>query len=396
MGSNCSNFLTESPEQELVITKPTKYFATTSSTMFESMPEVFTIEFIPLATTNPSLALGLLLQGAGKGFLERRHFEEVQLKKDLKQVAKGFLLRNILERMKENGDWSKIEVVEGNISTKTKLNLGSFGDKTMEKVKKVLEKEKMVKIGEGEFYQGEWDTNRLRSGFGVEVRNDRSTYVGDFEKNVRSGFGWLVWENKDCYAGHFENDRIFGKGKYSFHTGKTLIGTFKNGLLSGEGTEIWGNGTEYKGNFYKSQKHGTGVLKIQGVSEYSGEFVKDLYHGTGKQTLENGCTYDGSWKKGEKHGNGTFTWPNGKRYQGDYVNDKKHGKGQMKCPNKTVYTGDWENDLQHGKAVYTFFDKNKNRLRSINSLWEFGTKIANLTVSGELSSRDSELYHSTS
>lgn len=396
MGSNCSNIFTESPDQELAIVKPTKYKTATITTNYESRAEEVSIEFLPLATINPSLALGLLLQGAGKGFLERRELEEFELKKDLKKVVKGFLLRNMLGKMKENGDWSRIEVIEGNICTKTKLNLGSFGDKTMEKVKNVLEKEKMVKIGNEEFYQGQWDSNRLRSGFGIEVRKDRSTYVGDFDKNVRSGFGWLVWENKDCYAGHFESDRIIGKGKYHYHTGKTLIGTFKNGLLSGEGTETWSNGTEYKGAFYKSQKHGKGILKIAGVSEYSGEFSKDLYHGKGKQTLENGCTYDGSWKIGEKHGNGTFSWPNGKRYQGEYVNDKKHGKGQMKYPNKTVYTGDWENDLQHGKAIYTFFDKNKNRLRSINSLWEYGTKVANLTVTGELSSKDSELYNSAS
>jgi hypothetical protein len=347
-----------------------------------------TIQFLPLIDSDPSLALNLSFQSLSKGFLTRQTWNKSQLSKKLQTIARGFLERQAVNQSKSQ-TFSKTSsllnkmLLKGDITKYSKLDLLSFSGKPLKQIKTVLKTEELVETDDF-YYQGQRNSFSQKHGFGIEVQKDGSTFVGNFENDLKNGFGWLMFKNRNCYAGSFKDNQMTGKGKFHYKEGRTLIGNFEDGLLNGEGKEVWESGAVYKGSFVKSKKQGKGTLEIPGYSCYKGEFYKDHYHGKGTLQMENQCSYEGEWLKGKKHGTGKYSWSNGKEYIGQYFKDKKHGTGKMKYPNNTIYNGEWVDDLQHGKAIYTYFDKSKRRLRSHNSFWQFGSKIAFLTKSGEM------------
>lgn len=386
MGNACNCDLQERNFDEIVSSRVVRYQHAIIVNAGEVEETSVTIQFAPLMDTDPKLALSLNWQSIARGFLIRKVWIEQGHDKEGTKVTKDATVNNA--EYENDGETQGVDdlgdEIEDQITFHTKLDLLSFSGETLKKIKRVLRHSKFYKSSAGKCYQGPLDSKQKKSGFGIEVDEQGNTYVGDFREDKKNGYGWLMFKNKNCYSGHFLDDEMTGKGRFYYKEGRTLTGNFISGVLNGEGSEVWNNGSEYKGNFLNSKKHGTGTLIIPQIGTYTGDFYKEKYHGNGTLVLDNGCSYNGHWIKGMKHGEGKFTWPNGKEYQGEYFEDKKHGKGRMRYPNKTIYNGDWVDDLQHGKAIFTYFDKSKNRLRSHNSLWEFGNKIAFLSKEGEL------------
>ena len=92
-------------------------------------------------------------------------------------------------------------------------------------------------IGEGIYYQGEWDQNGYRTGKGIEVSNDGSKYIGFFKKNLKDGEGRLIYSNGDYYEGLFKSNKRSGQGKFVSKEGVIYEGQFKNDEQSGFGKE---------------------------------------------------------------------------------------------------------------------------------------------------------------
>lgn len=386
MGSNCS-CIHNTPGEEVEIEnpkKPAKIIVEQQAADSFDDNCLVTIEFIPLAESNPLLSFSLSLQSLARGFFDREHYALCLSQKlfglTLQTVSKSFLAKQKINSSLNSKHFGIYDYLEGTIQQYTTLDLALLA---LDGIKQVLKSQALVRISTGSVYQGEWDQNsHLQNGFGIHTYEDGSTYIGNFVQGKKEGKGVSHNFENLIYEGGFKDDLYDGKGSLKFTEGRTISGKFVSGYLEGEGKEEWDNGTLYEGKFVKSRKQGHGLLTVPKFSTYKGEFFKDKFHGSGKLTMENQTSYEGEWDKGRMHGKGTFTWPNGKVYVGEYLFDKKHGHGRMKYPNKSVYNGEWVEDLQHGKAIYTFFNKKKSKMISYNSYWENGNKITYLKKDG--------------
>ena len=347
-----------------------------------------TIEFLPLADSNPNLALSLTAQSLARGWLGRQTFKNtvqyVDMSKRIQTMARRFLARKSIKAIKKEKLFGLFPYIEGSIESYTTLSLSTLESTSSGRIQSILKSCKAVLLPSSEIYQGEWCKDTFTpNGFGISKSPDNSTYVGNFTQGERTGLGWLHFEDGSLYEGSFSDGVMNGKGTLRFPEGRVISGFFQKGYLEGEGKEAWDSGALYEGTFVKSKKQGKGILVVPKFSNYEGGFYKDKFHGVGKLAMENQTSYEGEWKNGMMHGKGIFVWPNGKVYTGDYVNDVKHGNGRMKYPNKSIYNGEWANDLQNGKAIYTFFDKKKNAFKSYNSFWENGNRVTFMKKDGK-------------
>ena len=386
MGVQCSCFPEPTPA-EIVMTKVVKNQPRTTVEVQNSSDDNF--EIVLEFKTFSYLELSLDIEPP-KENLEDFEIDLDKLEPNLllQSICKGFLLRKKFLDYTESHLFGVYPILSGSIDEKSSKYIKGIEESlTLSATPgfyEILEKELLVQLKDDTFYQGEWNTiKKKKEGFGALVESDGSKYIGQFKNNLKSGQGLQIWKNGNFYEGEFAKGKMHGKGKLTFEEGKVLTGNFKDGELEGHGKETWPNSSYYVGNFVETKKSGKGAFCIPGFSTYKGEFVNDLFEGTGSLVFEDGKSYEGEWKEGNMHGQGEFKWPNGKVYKGCYVNGKKHGIGRLKYPDKKVYNGGWENDVQHGKAIFTYYDRNKKRMRSMNSLWEYGNKVAWLKKDGE-------------
>ena len=346
-----------------------------------------TVEFVPLADSNPSLAFSLAAQSLARGWLARHNYsktiEHVTLTSRIQAMARGFLARKSIKSIKKEKLFGLFPYIDGSIESYTTLSLRTLQPKKSRKIDSILKSCKAVLLPSNTIYQGEWcKASFTPSGFGISKRPDNSIYMGNFVSGERAGLGWLHFEDGSLYEGGFSSDSMAGKGSLRFPEGRVISGVFKQGYLEGEGKEVWDSGACYEGTFVRSKKQGRGRLIVPNHSNYEGGFYKDRFHGFGRLLMKNQTSYEGEWKNGMMHGAGIFIWPSGKVYKGEYVNDLKHGKGRMKYPNESVYNGEWANGVENGKAVFTFFDKKRRQFKSYNSFWENGVRLTFMKKDG--------------
>ena len=224
---------------------------------------------------------------------------------------------------------------------------------------------------------------------------DGSVYRGEFDEKFRPcGRGFRFFPDDSIYIGKFFEGHTKGEGKYLTSTKVLIEGNFVsvdegvstyNGtslVVQGYGSESWPDGTTYLGYFHMGEKQGQGSLTHKDCV-YEGEFYNGLFNGAGKMTFANGDVFDGNWKDGLKHGKGELRQKNGKTYKGLYKNGEKYGEGIMVWPDRRRYEGKWKNGKMHGMGNYSFFDKNKGRLRTGISEWNEGTRVRWVSPSRE-------------
>jgi hypothetical protein len=211
----------------------------------------------------------------------------------------------------------------------------------------------------GDIYKGEFNADGQPHGRGVLITKDGCKYIGYFSHGEIKGEGRLLDSSGVLYQGEFASCAPGTNGCRA--------------VLHGLGSELWPNGIKYQGEFSMGLKQGRGRLKLQDC-EFFGDFHKNQMHAEGTMVWQDGKKYVGSWKKGLMHGKGVFSWPGGKVYEGEYRNGEKDGEGTMKWPDGRKYQGMWKEGKQHGPAVYTYFDKNKQKFRAGRSEWVNGCR----------------------
>ena len=117
-------------------------------------------------------------------------------------------------------------------------------------------------------YEGDWDPEKKRHGFGVYTWNDGSKYTGYWSNNAADGFGKLEHANAEVYEGNWKNDKVEGYGEYIGIDGMSYKGQWKNDLQDGQGVEVWEEISVYEGQFKEGKKCGKGVLKFEDGSKY--------------------------------------------------------------------------------------------------------------------------------
>lgn len=268
----------------------------------------------------------------------------------------------------------------------------------------------------GDTYEGEFEGNGIRHGFGEYIWYSAGLcYRGEWKDDLREGIGELVCKDGEAYEGSWKNDTMHGRGAIRLPTatpGKlvTHIGEFSGVVWVGDlvKCQFWGefrslSGARYKGAWERFRKHGKGEsldvdgLYIQGKFEedkptgkvevefphlnglktcivkngkllsadgneiefmqYSaknGHIGKPKKEGKGSAKLRDRSIYEGEWKNGMPHGRGWRCQPNGLMHKGEFNNGQRHGKGQEILPDGTSRSGTWKEDSKEGIFIIEY------------------------------------------
>ena len=212
----------------------------------------------------------------------------------------------------------------------------------------------LIKFSTGEIYEGFWNKENKREGYGVNINPEGSVTKGFWRNDSICDYGVLVDKNGAYYKGELNNKgQAEGKGEMYIKDQMRYVGDFYNDLPNGKGTqENLFNNSVYEGDIVNAKKEGYGTIKFEDGSFYKGHFLNDCYDGKGKFTYACGREYEGEYKKNLKHGKGVFTWENGQKYEGSYVNDIKQGYGILTWNQDQFYKGNWINNKPHGEGEF--------------------------------------------
>ena len=126
-------------------------------------------------------------------------------------------------------------------------------------------------LGQGYFYDGEWNANGQRHGIGQQFDSGNNFYDGHWFDDQMHGRGRKVLANRSIFEGNFKQNQYDGYGILKNAYGDLYKGEFQSGMKHGKGKDIQNSGDIFDGHFVKDQKHGFGTLmKSDGTMIYSG------------------------------------------------------------------------------------------------------------------------------
>lgn len=201
---------------------------------------------------------------------------------------------------------------------------------------------KLRKFKNGATYEGDWDGNLKRHGFGTYVWADGAKYTGQWINNKAEGHGRYESSEGEVYEGAWKDDRANGIGTFTSKLGSIYSGEWLNDLQHGKGTESWPDGLKYEGQFSEGNKHGVGRQSFPDGSVYEGSFRHNVIEGPGLYTSPNGKVYEGEWLSNKMEGFGTIRWVNGKVFKGTFREGRREGPGESMLATGEVIKGIWE------------------------------------------------------
>ena len=217
----------------------------------------------------------------------------------------------------------------------------------------------LIKMNNGDIYEGGWNINGEKEGFGIFIYNNKQVYKGFWKENNFDEYGLLFNNAYNYYIGQIENGIAKGKGELLINNKVKYISDFDNNLPNGKGEiKYLDEEINYKGDIINGNKNGFGILEFKDGTKYEGEFKEDKYNGKGKIIYADGSEYEGNFNNNLKEGNGVYKWGDGKIYEGEFKNNIKNGKGKLIFNKNEFYEGNWINDLPHGKGIYSINGKN--------------------------------------
>ena len=93
----------------------------------------------------------------------------------------------------------------------------------------------ITKLANGDLYEGQWNTEGKRDGFGYcLIENGTAIYEGYWQNGNMHGPGRLT-NKMGHYKGDFQSNTRQGFGMYKFRTGDWYEGDWINGLKNGYG-----------------------------------------------------------------------------------------------------------------------------------------------------------------
>ena len=238
--------------------------------------------------------------------------------------------------------------------------------------KKIIVNKNTIKNRNKYSYIGEKIHNTIKEGFGIQIWEEGSKFIGYFKNDKSNGYGRFLDDYNNCLAGNFIEDKLGGFGIYSCNNGTKYVGEWKNDLQHGIGIEYWKDGSIYKGAFSKGEKNGIGEYIWADGTKYQGEWKNNYMSGYGIFSFSNNTKiYYGEWENNMMNGIGELIWKKDRRkYIGYFKNDKRNGFGIFfwKKEFKT-YIGFWLNGKQNGIGKY--MDLNKKHY----GIWKNGQLI---------------------
>lgn len=125
------------------------------------------------------------------------------------------------------------------------------------------------KYDEGDEYDGEWNAEGQRHGFGRLTFADRSSYVGYFKEGLFHGCGVLTFPDGSNYEGDFSEGKYGGYGVFRRKDGMKFEGQFIDGKVSGKGLATFADGAtgrpKNEGEEYVTFSLGAWAWILEGV-----------------------------------------------------------------------------------------------------------------------------------
>lgn len=211
----------------------------------------------------------------------------------------------------------------------------------------------LIKFSNGEFYEGGWDINNKRFGYGTSINEDGNVFIGLWENDYFGKFGAFIQKNGNYYIGQLNNGIAEGKGEMLIKNKMKYNGQFNNDLPNGQGIlENIIDNSVYNGNVKNCLKEGYGEIKYVDGTIYIGDFKNDKFDGKGKIIFSNGNKYEGGFINGKMGGEGVFTWLDGRQFFGNFVDNVKQGHGKLIWNENKYYEGNWFNNKLHGEGNF--------------------------------------------
>lgn len=205
------------------------------------------------------------------------------------------------------------------------------------------------------YYRGDFTAEGIKQGYGEEILENKTIYMGIYQNGKFSCEGILIYENGDYYIGNFYNGNVCNKGTLVLTDYITYTGEWKNNKKNGYGIETCHeDNSVYEGDFVDGEKEGKGILKYNDGSYYNGSFKHSKFEGEGEFHWPDGKKYMGQFKEGKINGKGEYTWPNGNKYVGCYENGIKKGEGVYYWKSGNYFKGNFLNNNMHGDGVVNF------------------------------------------
>ena len=214
----------------------------------------------------------------------------------------------------------------------------------------------LLKFNNGDSYQGYYNENNIKDGFGIYIKSNGFIFKGLWKDDKIGEYGLFVDPEGNYFKGNLINGEANGEGELMINNKMKYIGNFNKNLPNKKG-KIYNlvDNSEYEGEFVYGLKEGKGIIKYIDGTIYEGDFKNDKYEGYGKLTYKNGCVYEGQFKSNNINGKGKYTYTDGKEYFGDFYMGLKHGFGKLSWNENKYYEGYWINNRQHGEGMFYLY-----------------------------------------
>jgi len=206
------------------------------------------------------------------------------------------------------------------------------------------------RTGVNQIYEGEFDADGQRHGFGLCLFENGIIYEGSWAQGKMCGKGFVLNAYGELvYQGELSDNMFNGRGTHLFPNGDRFDGEFREGRMNGYGIYFHAeSGGIYVGEWRRNKRHGSGRLTMPDSSFYDGEWMDDQFGGRGVLEVKGRCRYEGQFRKHRFEGRGRCVYEGNGMFYGSFKGGLKDGRGTYEFPNGAVYEGRFRNDAIEG------------------------------------------------
>ena len=268
----------------------------------------------------------------------KKKFESKIKKENKAALIKNNTIANIMTQYnKASTKFTNIELPAEIISTKPKNGFET----------------ELIKFDNGDTYQGCYNINNEKEGFGSYVKKNGFIFKGLWRDDQIGDYSLFIDPNGNYFKGNLIDGAANGEGELMIKEKFKYIGNFNNNIPNEKGKLFnFIDNSIYEGEIVNGKKEGKGTLQFCDGTIYEGEFFNDKYEGKGKMTFKNGCIYEGDFHDNMIDGKGKYIYPDGKEYNGDFQKGLKHGYGRLSWNIDKYFEGFWINNRQHGEGMF--------------------------------------------
>ena len=204
------------------------------------------------------------------------------------------------------------------------------------------------------------DDKYIRNGIGIEYKNNKLFYKGEWLNDINTGFGVLYYQCGNIYfQGEFYNSQFIDGEEYYNNNDNSIKykGKYKDNLYNDINAKLYYNDGNIKFDGYmKDNNLKLGKLyNINNILIYDGEFKNNMYNNNGILYTDK-YEYAGQFINGKINGNCILSFNSKIIFKGIYLNDNKI-EGEEYEDNKLIYKGTYKyNKYNNYGTLYDYIN----------------------------------------